>query len=622
MTYFSLSSSPAAAHAIQGTTIFLFARLTARWRTAAAGLCLLGMSLATPAWAQTEVTGFGSNPGNLRMFKYVPAGLPANAPLVVALHGCSQSAASYDAETGWQMLADRWQFALVLPQQQSANNSSTCFNWFESGDTARGQGEPLSIKQMIDRMKSDHGSDSARIYVTGLSAGGAMAAVMLATYPDVFAGGAIVAGLPYRCATSQTAAFSCMNPGSDLTPAQWGGKVRAASGHSGPWPIVSIWHGDADYVVRPANLTESMQQWTNVHGIDQAADVSDTVAGYPHAVYKNGAGQPKVETYLITGMGHGTPVDPGTGESQCGTAGAYILDANICSSYYIGRFWGLDNLDGTPPTVMLTAPANGANVSGTATVSATASDNVGVDRVEFLLDGALLGSDSNAPYSLSWNTATASSGAHTLQARAFDLADNVGTSAAITVNVVGGGSGGTPLVAEFSNEDANDGYVKANADGSAPAVGTLEAYSGLALGRGTDGKYNRALLSFDTSSLPDGATVVSATVTVTYRSAYGDPWSSPVGNMLMVDAHLGCRGTCTIETGDYAGAMTANDVAQLQRFTGGSQVSNLFSSAGLAAINRTGRTQLRLRFSAYPTVTNYLWIDKGAGAKLRVEYLP
>ena len=92
------------------------------------------------AQALSEVSGFGSNPGNLRMYTYIPAGLPANAPVVVALHGCTQSAASYDAETGWQMLADRWKFALVLPQQQSGNNSSACFNWFEAGDIARGQG--------------------------------------------------------------------------------------------------------------------------------------------------------------------------------------------------------------------------------------------------------------------------------------------------------------------------------------------------------------------------------------------------------------------------------------------------------------------------------------------------
>jgi len=208
-----------------------------------AAVLLLALGVAGAAAAQTEVTGFGSNPGNLRMFKYVPAGLPAGAPLVVALHGCAQSASSYDAETGWVLLADRWRFALLLPQQQSANNSSSCFNWFEVGDTTRGQGEPLSIRQMVDRMIADHGSAAGRIYVTGLSAGGAMTAVMLATYPDVFAGGAVVAGLPYRCATSQSAAFSCMNPGTDLTPAQWGDRVRAAFSYAGPRPIVSLWHG-------------------------------------------------------------------------------------------------------------------------------------------------------------------------------------------------------------------------------------------------------------------------------------------------------------------------------------------------------------------------------------------
>ncbi len=599
-------------------------RFAAALRHRALGALLFaGAALAAPsAFAQTEVTGFGSNPGNLRMFKYVPAGLPANAPLVVALHGCSQTAASYDAETGWQMLADRWQFALLLPQQQSGNNASGCFNWFEIGDTARGQGEALSIKQMVDRMLADHGGDPSRVYATGLSAGGAMTAAMLAAYPDVFAGGAILSAIPYRCATSQSTAFSCMNPGSDLTPAQWGDKVRAASSHSGPWPIVSIWHGDADYAVRPANLAESMEQWTNVHGIDQAAEVSDTVAGYPHKVYKDGAGNARVETYSIAGMGHGTPVDPGAGESQCGTAGAYILDVNICSSYYIGHFWGLDNLDGYAPSVALTAPADGADVSGAVALAATASDDVGVARVEFLLDGGLLGSDADAPYGISWNSVTTTDGAHTLQARAIDLVDNVGTSAPVDVNVANGGGSGTPLTVEFAGEAANDGYVKANADGSSPAVGTLEAYYGLAIGRGTDGKYNRSLLSFDTSSLPDNATVVSATLTVAYNSGYGDPWTNPAGNALAIDAHPGCLGACAIEAGDYAGAMNALAVSRLESFTGGSQTSHLFTSAGLAAINRTGRTQLRLRFSANPAATNYVWIGNGASAKLTVKYLP
>ncbi len=587
--------------------------------------CLAMASLcALPVAAQTEVTGFGSNPGNLRMFKYVPAGLPSNAPLVVAMHGCSQSASSYDAETGWQMLADRWHFALLLPQQQSGNNASGCFNWFTTGDTSRGQGEPLSIKQMVDRMILDHGIAGDRVYATGLSAGGAMTAVMLATYPDVFAGGAILSGLPYRCATSQTAAFSCMNPGSDLGPSAWGDKVRAAGNWNGPWPIVSIWHGDADYVVRPANLTEAMEQWTNVHGIDAIADVADTVAGYPHKVYKDAAGTPRVETYTITGMGHGTPVDPGNGESQCGTAGAYILDANICSSYHIGHFWGLDNLDGVAPTVSLTSPADGSTVSGNVSLAAVASDDVGVERVEFLVDGVLVGSDTSAPYAATWDASATSNGSHAVQARARDLVDNVGTSAVAHVTVTGGddGGGGEPLTLDFANEASYDGYVKAAGDGGAAAVGTLEAYLGLAVGRGTDGKFNRSLLSFDTSALPDGATVTSATLTVAYRSAYGDPWSSPAGNALVVDVHTGCLGACTVEASDWANTPTASAVAQVPAFSGGSQASTAFSTAGRAAINKGGRTQVRLRFAQDPLATHYLWLDSGASATLSVTYVP
>lgn len=600
-------------------------RSARRFRTAFAALTLLAAFCASPAFAQTEVTGFGSNPGNLRMFKYVPGGLPANAPMVVALHGCAQSASSYDAETGWQLFADRFRFALLLPQQQSANNSSTCFNWFENADISRGQGEALSIKQMVDRMIADHGIAGSRVYVTGLSAGGAMTAAMLAAYPDVFAGGAIIAGIPYRCGVGQSAAFSCMNPGSNLTPAQWGDKVRAASTWSGPWPIVSIWHGESDFTVRPMNLTESMEQWTNVHGIDQTADVSDTIGGYPHKVYRDAAGTARVETYSITGMGHGTPVDPGAGATQCGTAGAYILDVNLCSSYYIARFFGLDNLDGVPPTATITSPANGSGVSGTVNIAANASDDIGLERVEFLLDGALLGSDATSPYAFAWNSATASNGAHVLTARAVDLAGNTGTSPQVNVTVsggTGGGGGGSPVTVAFTNEDANDGYVKAGAGGVSPAVGTLESSLGLAIGRGTDGKFNRALLSFDTSSLPDTATVLSATLTVTYRSASGDPWSNPAGNTLVIDANTGCIGACTIETGDWAATTTTSAIAQLLPFTGGTQTSTLFAAPGLSAIHRSGRTQLRLRFASNQTATNYLWIGNAATATLTVTYQP
>ncbi|MEU4449158.1 PHB depolymerase family esterase [Actinosynnema sp. NPDC050801] len=335
------------------------------------------VSSPLPAAAATlrEVTGFGSNPGNLQMFRYVPDGLPAGRPVVVALHGCTQNATGYGPGTGWFQLADRWRFTVVVPQQKSQNNANSCFNWFEPGDTHRGSGEALSIKQMVDKAKSDHGGTSA--YVSGLSAGGAMAAVMLATYPDVFSGGGVIAGLPYQCATTVAAAFGCMNPGTNLTPAQWGDKVRAAHSYSGPRPKVSIWHGSADTTVRPLNGTELVEQWTNVNGTDQVPDVSDTVAGYPHRVYGG-----TVEHYSITGMNHGQPVDPGTGTTQCGATAAYMLDVDICTAYHLARFWGLDG--GTTPTT--TSGGNPTTTTPrppyTETVTGTATDHYVAQRVD------------------------------------------------------------------------------------------------------------------------------------------------------------------------------------------------------------------------------------------------
>lgn len=298
----------------------------------------------------SEVTGFGSNPGNLQMCQYLPDNLEASRPLVVALHGCRQDAAAYDDEPGWTTLADRYHFALLLPQQQQANNSSNCFNWFERGDNERDRGEALSIRQMIDRIKSDTGADPQKVYVTGLSAGGAMTAVMLATYPEIFAGGAIIAGIPYKCANTVNDALSqCgvslsgrVAPINDRTPAQWGALVRSASNHGGQFPRVSIWQGTTDGTVNPQDQRELVDQWTNVLGIDQTPDVEDTINGQAHKQYADSTGNVLVETVLINGMGHGTPVGPGIADNQCGRAAPYILDVGICSSYHILKFWGID----------------------------------------------------------------------------------------------------------------------------------------------------------------------------------------------------------------------------------------------------------------------------------------
>ena len=288
-----------------------------------------------------EVTGFGSNPGNLRMFTYVPDDLPSGAALVVVLHGCTQTAAGYDHGAGWSTLAARYGFALLLPEQQTANNPKRCFNWFLRGDTERGRGEALSIRQMVDRMVRDLAIDRRKIFVTGLSAGGAMTSVMLATYPDVFAGGAIIAGLPYRAATKVSEAYQSMFSVRERTAGEWGDLVREASPHRGPWPRVSVWHGDADAIVVPQNAAEIVKQWTDVHGLPAAPARTDVVDGYPREVWCDASGEIAIESYTITSMAHGTPLAPGSEGEQAGVAGAFLLDVGISSSYHIAKFFGL-----------------------------------------------------------------------------------------------------------------------------------------------------------------------------------------------------------------------------------------------------------------------------------------
>jgi poly(hydroxyalkanoate) depolymerase family esterase len=183
------------------------------------------------------------------MFFYAPEDMSPNAPLVIALHGCTQTSDEYDHGTGWSSLADRLGFAVVYPQQQPANNPKNCFSWFLPGDIARGHDEALSIKEMVEHAIAKFAADRRKVFVTGLSAGGAMASVMLATYPEVFAGGAIIAGLPYGCASNVQQAFEAMFMDHGHAAQALGDRVRAASRHRGSWPKISVWHGTSDPIV-------------------------------------------------------------------------------------------------------------------------------------------------------------------------------------------------------------------------------------------------------------------------------------------------------------------------------------------------------------------------------------
>lgn len=321
------------------------------------GLAALRTSMALPEKDKhletlRELEQFGSNPGALSAKFYVPEELSHKPALIVVLHGCTQTAAGYDHGSGWSQLAKENGFALLFPEQRRANNPNLCFNWFSPADNGRDRGEALSIRQMIETMVDRYGVDASRIFITGLSAGGAMTSIMLATYPEVFVGGAIIAGLPFGSASNVAEALDAMRGPGRFHAEDLGDRVRQASLHKGPWPTVSVWHGTSDSTVNATNADAILAQWLSVHGLNSEPDVEETVSGYPHRVWKSAAGHATVEDYRITGLGHGTPIAT-TGNHACGVTGPHMLQAGISSTWHIAATWGLIDQMVQESTVMV-----------------------------------------------------------------------------------------------------------------------------------------------------------------------------------------------------------------------------------------------------------------------------
>ncbi|GAB0116182.1 extracellular catalytic domain type 1 short-chain-length polyhydroxyalkanoate depolymerase [Acidisoma sp. 7E03] len=310
----------------------------------------------------TTLRDFGPNPGNLRLRAFLPDPLPAQAPLVVVLHGCRQTAAEYDLGSGWSTLAARHGFALLMPEQKRLNNPHLCFDWFESEDVTRDQGEVASIAAMIRHMIARYRLDPARVFITGLSAGGAMTAAMLATYPELFAGGAIIAGLPYGSAANAHEAFGVMGQGRIRTAEELAARVRAASPHAGPFPPVSLWQGTADHVVNPVNADELAKQWGAVLGVSATPSEEDRVGSAERLRWRDAAGRVALALYRLPGFGHATPIDPmaARAEARLGLPGAspYILPSGISSTWHIADSWGLtQRRPAAKPAAQTKAPA-------------------------------------------------------------------------------------------------------------------------------------------------------------------------------------------------------------------------------------------------------------------------
>lgn len=253
------------------------------------------------------LSGSHANQAGSRQYKlYVPASYHGQAlPLVVMLHGCTQDPDDFAAGTQMNAAAEAQQCLVLYPQQSQAANSSKCWNWFSAGDQQRDAGEPSIIAGMTREVAEKYKIDPAQIYIAGLSAGGAMAAIMGTTYPELYAGVAVHSGLPYGAATDLPSALSAMKSGMTRAAphAQQASGTRAFKGI----PII-VFHGDADHTVNVRNGEQVLVGTApSAGGADRVSRQSGQVANghaYTRTVHKDADGKPVAEHWLIHGFGH------------------------------------------------------------------------------------------------------------------------------------------------------------------------------------------------------------------------------------------------------------------------------------------------------------------------------
>lgn len=292
----------------------------------------------------TTVEDFGANPGQLRLHLHIPDTYDntENMPLVVALHGCSQSIENMAEQSGWNTLADHYNFIVLYPEQRTMNNWSKCFNWFRQKDIDSTHGELASIRQMITYVTQHYNIDTNRIYTYGLSAGAVMSATLLATFPHLFEAGAVFAGAPYKVADNVFQGMKVLVNTPDRNPSEWKAKL--------PYPDIKppglfVYHGQKDNVVDIKNAHELIEQWSAWNEIEaQPSSITTPFDGHQGIIrydYKNETGDTAIVFLELENVGHELAVDPGQGEKQGGATGPYATDINFFSTYYVALFFNL-----------------------------------------------------------------------------------------------------------------------------------------------------------------------------------------------------------------------------------------------------------------------------------------
>ena len=247
---------------------------------------------------------FSNHAGNRAYKLYVPSqyrGQPL--PLIVMLHGCTQSPDDFAAGTRMNLRAEEYNCFVAYPEQAASANVSKCWNWFRPGDQIRGQGEPALIAGLTRQIMSDYSVDEERVYAAGLSAGGAAAAVLAAAYPDLYAAIGVHSGLACGAASDVASAFAAMRQSGPMARRRSGGNL----GYSRIVPAI-VFHGDQDTTVHPNNGDQVVAQLKERLATDAAVTIEHGRVprgrAYTRTIHRDAADKSIFEQWVIHGAGH------------------------------------------------------------------------------------------------------------------------------------------------------------------------------------------------------------------------------------------------------------------------------------------------------------------------------